>query len=285
MLARIVAAIGDAIGAVIAFIPELLAFLVVLGIGYLVAKGIQKLTNLLLERVRFDKLVERGGVKRLMERSKYDASDLFARGVFWVVMLFVLQLSFGVFGPNPVSTVLTGLIGYLPNIFAAAIILTIAAAVGAVVRDLIDAATPRLTYGRAIANAAAVAILVVASFAALSQLGIAPAIVNGLFYAILAIIAGTTIIALGGSGIGPLREYWARGLRRVEAEAPKLREQAAEAPERMKERAEERKVQVQGMAQEPERVPVGTEAGQVPPEPEKVPVGTGVGGGSAPQQK
>lgn len=275
MLARIVAAVGDAISAIILFIPDLLAFLVVLGIGYLVAKGIQKLTDVVLERVRFDRLVERGGVKRLMERSRYDASDLIARGAFWVVMLFVLQLAFGVFGPNPVSTLLTDLIGYLPNVFAAALIIVVASALAAVVRDIIDAATGRLTYGRAIANAAAIAILVVAGFAALSQLGIAPAIVNGLFYAVLAALAGIAIVAIGGSGVGPLREYWARGLRRVETEAPKIREEAGEAPERIKQRAEERKIQVQGTTQEPEHVPVGTEP--VPPEGERVPIRTGSG--------
>lgn len=260
MVEQIVDSIGDAIGSIIGFIPELLGFLVVLGIGYLIAKALQKLTDAVLERVGFDRLVERGGVQRWMARSKYDASDLLARGVFWVAMIFVLQLSFGVFGPNPVSDILNGLIAYLPNVFAAALILIVAAAVSAVVRDVIDAATGALSYGKMLANGTAIAILVVAGFAAASQLGIAPAIVNGLFYAMLAAVVGIAIVAIGGSGIGPMREYWARTLHRVETEAPTLKAQVGDARQRVERRAKERGEQVRSMTEE-ERQPVTTGVG------------------------
>jgi hypothetical protein len=256
---RILTAIGDAIGSIIAFIPALLAFLVVLGVGYLVAKGLQKLTDAVLERVGFDRLVERGGVRRWMARTRFDASDLIARGVFWVAMIFVLQLAFGVFGPNPVSAILNGLIAYLPNVFAAALIVIVAAAVAAVVRDMISAATGALSYGRMLANGTAIAIMVVAGFAAASQLGIAPAIVNGLFFAILAAVVGIAVVAIGGAGIIPMREYWSRTLHRVEAEAPVIRQEVRAAPERVERRAEERREQVrEGM---PEREPVGAGTG------------------------
>jgi hypothetical protein len=258
---RILGAIGDAVGRIINFIPAAIAFLLVLGIGYLIAKALQKVTNAILDRVGFDRLVERGGVKRWMARTQYDASDLLARGVFWVAMIFVLQLAFGVFGPNPVSAILTGLIAYLPNVFAAAIIVVVAAAISAVVRDVIDAATGSLSYGKMLANGTAIAIMVVAAFAAASQLRIAPAIVNGLFYAMLAAVVGIAVVAIGGSGIGPMREYWARTLRRVESEAPVLREQAQQAPDRVKQRAETRKEQVREVTQEPERQPVGAGVG------------------------
>lgn len=263
MVTRIVNAIGDAIGSIIAFIPALLAFLVVLGIGYLVAKGLQKLTDALLTRVGFNRLVERGGIKQMLERSQWDASDLMARGVFWVVMIFVLQLAFGVFGPNPVSAVLTGLIAYLPNVFAAGIILIVAAAVAAAVRDLVMAAVSGVSYGRTIANVLAIAIMVVAAFAALSQLRIAPAIVNGLFYAILVALAGVIVIAVGGSGIQPLREYWTRALDRAEREAPRLRQQTSGGTERMKEQAERRAQQIP-VSQERRRVEVGGGSGMAP---------------------
>lgn len=46
---------------------------------------------------------------------------------------------------------------------------------------------------------AGIAIITVGGFAALSQLQIAQPIVNGLFYAILAVVAGSLIIAVGGA--------------------------------------------------------------------------------------
>lgn len=259
MVDRILGSIGDAIGSIIGFIPEFLAFLLVLGIGYLIAKALQKATDAILERVGFDRAVERGGVKRWMDRVDYDASDLLARGVYWVAMIFVLQLAFGVFGPNPVSAMLNQLIGYLPNVFAAVFIVVVAAAVAAVVREMVDAASGTLSYGRVLATGTGIAIMVVAAFAALSQLGIAPAIVNGLFFALLAMIVGVVVVAVGGAGITPMKEYWSRALYRVESEAPAIKRQARQAPERVKERVEERREQAQEATQgEPreKRIPV-----------------------------
>ena len=53
-------------------------------------------------------------------------------------------------------------------------------------------------------------------FAALDQLNIAPAIVTGLFYAILAIIVGSAIVAVGGGGIRTMQRYWERSATRLE---------------------------------------------------------------------
>ena len=47
-------------------------------------------------------------------------------------------------------------------------------------------------------------------FAALNQLEIAPAIVNGLFYALLIAIVGSVVVAFGGGGIPVAREYLSR---------------------------------------------------------------------------
>jgi hypothetical protein len=86
------------------FVPKLAAALVILLVGYLVAKALASILNKVLERVGFDRMVERGGVRQVLARSKYDPSDLLARLVFWTIMLFVLQLAFGVFGPNRCRT-------------------------------------------------------------------------------------------------------------------------------------------------------------------------------------
>jgi hypothetical protein len=243
MLAQIEQGVAEAINMVITFLPRLIAFLAVLLIGYLIAKAIQKAFNAILERVGFDKLVERGGIKRALARSRYDASGLLSKLVFYIVMLFVLQLSFGVWGPNPVSQMLDSVVAYLPNVFAAALIVVIGAAIAGGVRDIISAALGGLAYGRALATAASVAILTVTVFAALDQLGIAPAIVTGLFYAILATVVGIAVVALGGAGIQPLREYWQRALMRVDREMPQMAQATAKAPDRVKQRVHEREDQ------------------------------------------
>jgi hypothetical protein len=132
--------LGDAWAAVATFIPKLIAFLVILIAGYFVAKAIAGLLDRLLERVGFDRWVERGGVKRALARSRFDASSLLSQIVFYVVFLFVLQLAFGVFGPNPISDLLEGVIAYLPNIFVAIVILVVGAAIAAPVKVIVEGA-------------------------------------------------------------------------------------------------------------------------------------------------
>jgi len=214
----------DAWARVAVFLPKLLGFLLILIIGYFVAKALGTLFEKVLEKVGFDRAVERGGIKQALARTPYDASDIVGKLVFYLLFLFVLQLAFSVFGPNPISDLLEGIISYLPNVIAAVVIIVVASAIAAAVRELTAAALGNLSYGRLLANVAGAAILTVGVFAAVSQLQIAPAIVNAVFYAILAIIVGTLVIALGGGGIQPMRERWQRALDRLDEEMPRARQ-------------------------------------------------------------
>ena len=218
--------IEDAWAKVAAFVPRLFAFLVILVIGWFVAKAIAKIVNGVLERVGFDDAVERGGVKKALERSKYDASDVLGKIAYYAVWLLVLQMAFGVFGTNPVSTLIAGVIAFLPKVFAAIVIVIVAAAIAAAVKELVQTALGGLSYGKALAGVASAAIMATGLFAAISQLQIAPAIVNGLFYAVLAIVVGSAVIAIGGGGIQPMRAQWEKALAKVQEELPQARQEA-----------------------------------------------------------
>jgi hypothetical protein len=109
------------------------------------------------------------------------------------------------------------------------VILVIAAALARVVTDLLAATLGAVAGGEWIARVAGVAILVIGIFAALNQLEIAPEIVNGLFYALLAIIVGVAIAAFGGGGIQTARRYWERASSQVEIKTAEIRENS-EAP-------------------------------------------------------
>lgn len=237
-------------------LPQLLSFVVILVVGYLLARLISRLTARLLQRVGFDRAVERGGVRRALQNTRYDPSDLLAKLAFYAIMLFVLQLAFGVFGDNPISELLFGIIAFLPLVFVAVVIVVVAAAIAAAVRDIVQAALGGLSYGRLLADVASGVILAIGLFAALNQLRIAPAIVNGLFYALLAIVVGVTIVAVGGGGIAPMRGRWQRALDRLDDEAPRIREEAQGAREQIAERARERAAQAREVPEEaPEEEP------------------------------
>jgi hypothetical protein len=218
--------VEDAFGNVMEFIPKLIGFLLVLVIGYLVVKAISRIADAALERVGFDQAVERGGIKQALSKSQYDASTIVSKIVFYALFLFVLQMAFGVFGQNPVSDMINGVVAYLPKVLAAIIIVVVMSAVAAAAKVVISNMLGGLSYGNALANVTAGAITAVAVFMALSQLEIAPAIVNGLFYGLLALVVGSGIIAIGFGGVQPMQQVWQRSLDRIDQEAPKVREAA-----------------------------------------------------------
>ena len=232
----------DAWDSVATFIPKLVGFLLIVLIGYLVAKILEKVVNGVLERVGFDRWVERGSLKTALARTRFDASDILATLTFWAVFLIALQLAFGAFGPNPISDLLHGMIAYLPRVFVAVVILVIAAALAKVATELLTATLGAVSGGEWIARVAGAAILIFGIFAALNQLLIAPAIVNGLYYAILVAIVGAFIVAVGGAGIPTMRRYWERASSSVEMKSNEIKQKADPDAARMK--AEEMKSSV-----------------------------------------
>ncbi|MDZ5447828.1 hypothetical protein U2F26_34880 [Micromonospora sp. 4G57] len=218
-------ALVDLWRAVLLFVPKAVAFIVILVIGWLVARAVLKIVDKVLERVGFDRAVERGGVKRALERTKYDASDILARLAYYAVLLFTLQLAFGVWGPNPISDLIRGVISWLPRAFVAIVIVVVAAAIANAVRDLVTGALGGLSYGRVLANLAAVFILALGIIAALNQVGIATTVTTPVLIAFLATVAGILIIGVGGGLVKPMQTRWDRWLDRMAEESRAIREQ------------------------------------------------------------
>jgi hypothetical protein len=220
----------DGISLIAEFVPKFVLFLIILIVGLLIAKAVSKALNAVLERAGFDRAVERGGIKRAMANSKMDASDILAKLIYYTLMLFVLQLAFGVFGPNPISELLTRVITFLPSLIVAIIILVVAAAIAAAVKTLVQNMLGGLSYGNALANAASIFILFLGVVAALNQVGVATTVTTPVLIAILATVAGVIIVGVGGGLIKPMQQRWEGYLSKAEQEAPRIKREAANAP-------------------------------------------------------
>ncbi|WP_157252072.1 mechanosensitive ion channel family protein [Nonomuraea typhae] len=219
--------LADAWTSVATFVPKFLAFLVILLAGWLLAKLLRKGVDALLERVGFDRWVERGGVGRMLASSRYDASGLIAAIVYYAVLLVTLQISFSVFGPNPVSALLTAIVAWLPKAAVAIVIVVIAAAIASAVKDIVSSALSRLSYGGTLATIAYVFILGLGVIAALNQIEVATAVTTPVLIAFLATVTGILVVGVGGGLIRPMRQRWEGWLTRAELEAKVVRTQAA----------------------------------------------------------
>jgi hypothetical protein len=230
--------ISNAWSNVATFVPKFIVFLIILIVGYFIAKALEKLVSRILDRVGFDQLAERGGIKTALAHSKYDASGILARIVYYAIMLFVLDVAFGVFGNNPISGFLHAVIAYLPLLFIAVVIIVITAAVAAAVRSLIENSLSGMPYANVLGNLAWGFILALGLIAALNQLHIAQNVLNAVLYATLAALAGIAIVAVGGGGIKTMSQRWEAVAARYDTEklriaaarnAPRLTDQAGQA--------------------------------------------------------
>lgn len=212
--------LSNAWSAIATFVPKLVAFLVVLVIGWAIAKILSKIAAKILDKVGFSRVVERGGLKTMLARSKYDASDIIARVVYYAILLIALEVAFGVFGPNPISTVLTAVVGWLPKAIVAIIIIVVVGAIARVVKDLIGTMLGALSYGRTLGTIAAVFIWGLGIVAALNQMGIATSVTTPVLITVLATVGGVLVVGLGGGLIRPMQQRWETWIGRMEHQLP-----------------------------------------------------------------
>ena len=209
------------------FIPKLLGFLVILILGYIVAKVIAKLVNAGLEKAGFDKAVERGGVKKALAKSSYDASDIVAKLVFFAVFIPFLSAAVGALGIQALQEPLAAFIALIPRIIVAIVLVVIGAVIAGTVKSFIQNALGGLSYGSILANAAAVLILFGFVKSALDQVGIATAVTGALLYATLAAVAGVVIVGVGGGLIRPMQNRWEDMLVKAGSEKDKIAAQSS----------------------------------------------------------
>jgi hypothetical protein len=186
--------ISNGFSTVATFIPKLIGFLLILVIGYFIAKLIAKVVDKVLERVGFDGMVERGGIKKAMAKSKYDASDIVSKLVFFAIFIPVLSAAIGTLGIQALQEPLAAFIALIPRIIVAIVLVVIGAVIAGAVKTLIQNTLGGLSYGKVLANAASILILLGFVKSALDQVGIATSVTGPLLYAILGTVAGVLIV-------------------------------------------------------------------------------------------
>ncbi|MGC4117097.1 MAG: hypothetical protein QM765_21555 [Myxococcales bacterium] len=201
MLEQIRNYFATGIGQITAYLPNLLSALVVLLVGYLLSRVLGSLVGRLLERTRFD-----GFVARHMAPSgrspRLSASRTTGQAVFWLGMLVTFSLMAQSLRLAALSAGINRIIGYVPRVIVAALIVAIAIPVARVLSDLVANVSSAW-----LAKSVRVAVIAVSVFMALDQLGVAPNIVNAGFIAIVAAAATAAAIAFGVGGIDVARDY------------------------------------------------------------------------------
>lgn len=175
------------------FLPNLLGFLVILVIGYIVARVVKGILTKVLEQVGLDKALHSGPTGQYVEKVSPGAkpSKLIGSIAFWFLFLGAISIAVSALKIPALTTFVSAIYGYLPNVIAAVIIFVVAGAIAAAVATLVTKTMGDTPTGKLVASIAPLLIMAIATFMILNQLQIAPAIVT-ITYAVL----------LGSLGLG-----------------------------------------------------------------------------------
>lgn len=188
----------DALSKLFSFLPQLIGAVVILVVGYIVAKILQAVVGRVLHGIGFDGWMERGGIKQFFDRAQtsYTPATVIGRLVFWFVFIIALTMAADALGISQISAVLGQLVAFIPNIIAAILILVLAALLANFVSGIVRGATG----SGILASVVQYGIVIYAGFAALTQLGIAVELTAPTFLILLGAVALAAAIAFGFGG-------------------------------------------------------------------------------------
>ena len=188
---------------VVAFFPTILEALLLLLLGFLLARIVGALTTRFLQFIGLDRLLGRTAIQTLLERSgtKKRVSEIVGITGFWVILLLFLISASRTAGLAIVSEGLTSLAYYIPKVGIAILILVLGLMAANFVRELILLAcsTAGIVQGAIVAQAFYVAGILLVVVTAINELGIDTSLLNN---TIILLVAGLIAGAALSFGLG-----------------------------------------------------------------------------------
>jgi Mechanosensitive ion channel, conserved TM helix len=205
----------------VAFLPRLVGFLIILLIGWLIARVVKAVVVKTLQGVGVDRALAGGSAGPYVDRVLPDArvSEIIGTIAFWFLFLGALAIAVSQLGIGALDNFLQVIAAYLPNVVVAILIFVVAGALASAASGLIGRTGGDSAIGKIAAVATPILIMGIATFMILDQLNIAPAIVEITYIALIGSVALGAALAFGLGGrdvAGRLLEDSYRQARREE---------------------------------------------------------------------
>jgi hypothetical protein len=219
------------------FLPNILGFLVILLVGYIIARIAKKAIATILQKVGIDRALHSSDAGQYVERVSPGASpaNLIGAVAFWFIFLFAISAAIGALKIPALSDFIAQVQAFLPNIIVAAIIFVVAAALAGVVGGAAHKLMGDTPTGKVVRAVIPGLILAIGTFMVLDQLQIAPQIVTITYAALLGMLALAGALAFGLGG----REVAAELLRGAYETGQQSKDQVQRDLQRGKQRAEQ----------------------------------------------
>lgn len=194
----------DLWASVVGFVPVLVGAFVVFVLGWVIAVVLGKAIMRLAKAAQLDKLFDQMGVMKHVHKAglEWEVSIFLGALVRWFFIVVAFLAAVDLLGLGELSNYVRDILLYIPNIIVAAIFLLVAAVLANFLEKMVKASMRATEMGPVSFVGAVVrwSVWIFAALAALSQLGIASALVEILFMGLVAMmaIAGGLAFGLGG---------------------------------------------------------------------------------------
>jgi hypothetical protein len=186
----------------VGFLPNLIGCLLLLLVGYIVAKIVAGVIAKALQGVGLDRHLHESDANRYVERVLPGASPSrgIARVVFWLIFVFFVTSSVAAPKVPAVTSFMNQVLAYLPNVIAAILIFVVAAVIAGAVAAGVANLMGDTPTGKVVATIVPALVMVIAMFMILNQLKIAEQIVTIAFAATMGALALGLALAFGLGG-------------------------------------------------------------------------------------
>jgi Conserved TM helix len=186
----------------IGFLPRLIGFLIILVIGYIVARIVKGVVTALLEKVGIDRAMHTGTSGEYVNRVApgFAPSSAIGTIVFWFLFLGALAIALSQLGIAALDNFIAAVGAYLPNVLAAVLIFVATVALAGAVGTLVARTMGDTPTGKVVGSVAPVLIMAIGTFMILDQLQIAPEIVTITYAALLGGVFLAMALAFGLGG-------------------------------------------------------------------------------------
>jgi Conserved TM helix len=231
-----------------AFLPNLLGAIIILIIGFIIAKVVGSLVRRGLRAVGTDRALATGTAGEYKQRLApgLQVSQIVGKIAFWFVFGLALLLAVSALGIEALSDAIAGVVGYLPNVVAAILILLVAIAIAGAVGGIAQRLMGGTMLGKLVQTAVPALVITIALFMALVQLKIAIQIVVATYVLVLGAVALGFALAFGLGGREVAAQMLMGAYRSGQQRVPELKEDARQAKEQaaadveaLKEKADE----------------------------------------------
>ena len=188
--------IVSVLDSVIGMIPNLFVAIVLVIVGYYLARFVSGLLIGLLNRTGINSIYGYFGIQTISGKPRFNLSEILGQIVKVLIILFFTVEALNVLQLNVLNQIGNAVIVYLPMLVSALLILGL----GLVAGNLLQQVITRYTGSSFSANIVKYIIILFAVFMTLDQLGFASSIVNIAFLLILGSLAVAFAIAFGIGG-------------------------------------------------------------------------------------